>query len=43
MWRMGDGWGWWMGLWMIIVIGLVVWAASRVAGAGRLPRPIASA
>lgn len=44
MWGSPDGWGWWMlfgGLWMLlfwgVVIGLIVWGITRLAG-GRSER-----
>jgi putative membrane protein len=37
MWRMHDGWGWWMAtgwLWMIVIWGLIIWAIARIAAGG---------
>jgi len=34
MWRMHDGWGWWMvvgWVWMIVVLAFIVWAVYAVA------------
>lgn len=42
MWGMPEGFGWWMmfgGIWMIlfwgVIIGLIVWAITRVTGSQR--------
>jgi putative membrane protein len=39
MWGSPDGWGWWMifgGLWILlfwgVIIGLIVWGVTRLAG-----------
>ncbi len=42
MWRMHDGWGWWMlfgWLWFVLfwgaVIALIVWAVNRIGSRGQ--------
>lgn len=33
MWQMHDGWGWWMmmgWLWMVVIVGLIIWAVYAV-------------